>query len=191
VYQDQANFTSKYPDKEVFFTECSGTIGSDWWSDIKSNTDKITIGSLEYGSSSAMIWNLALDGSGGPKLPNADSCNGGCRGVVTINSDGTWTANQEFYALGQAAKAIVPKDPNGPYGKRIGVSVSGGQDWALRVGAYKTERTSSSDPARYSLVVLNWNDGSSDGAVNSTIEFNGKQAAYSFPVGVTTLSWYA
>ncbi|KAG6335099.1 hypothetical protein ID866_3988 [Astraeus odoratus] len=32
---DQAAFTSKYPNKEVYFTECSGTIGSDWWSDIK------------------------------------------------------------------------------------------------------------------------------------------------------------
>ncbi len=28
-------FHSAYPDKEIYFTECSGTQGSDWWSDIK------------------------------------------------------------------------------------------------------------------------------------------------------------
>lgn len=34
-YTDQAEFTSQYPDKEVLFTECTGTIGTDWWTDVK------------------------------------------------------------------------------------------------------------------------------------------------------------
>lgn len=34
-FEDQSEFTSQFPQKEVYFTECSGTIGSDWWSDIK------------------------------------------------------------------------------------------------------------------------------------------------------------
>lgn len=33
--QDQSDFSSQFPEKEIYFTECSGTIGSDWWSDIK------------------------------------------------------------------------------------------------------------------------------------------------------------
>lgn len=32
---DQDDFTSQFPNKEVYFTECTGEYGSDWWSDIK------------------------------------------------------------------------------------------------------------------------------------------------------------
>ena len=34
-YEDQQSFVNAFPNKEVYFTECSGTMGSDWWSDIK------------------------------------------------------------------------------------------------------------------------------------------------------------
>ncbi len=60
------------------------------------------------------------------------------------------------YSMAQASRAIIPKDPNGPWGKRIGVTVGGSLSWALVVGAYVTGRVSSSDWLRYSLVVLNW-----------------------------------
>lgn len=66
------------------------------------------------------------------------------------------TAVPIVYAMAQSAKAIVPKDVNGPFGQRIGVSVGGSLSWALRVGAYVTHRVSSSDWLRYSIVVLNW-----------------------------------
>ncbi|KAG1740170.1 glycoside hydrolase family 30 protein [Suillus paluster] len=186
---DQASFTSQYPNKEVYFTECSGAlINYDWWRDIKWHMDNLFIGSISYGSSSGLMWNLALDGNGQPSLPGSDSCSGdGCRGVVQINSDGTWSLNSEFYSMGQASKAILPRDVGGPWGQRIGVSVGGSLDWALVVGAYKTGRVSSSDWNRYSIVVLNWDDSAS----TTTIEFRGMQATYTFPVGVTTLWWYA
>ncbi|EIW76828.1 glycoside hydrolase family 30 protein [Coniophora puteana RWD-64-598 SS2] len=191
--EEQAYFTEKFPDKEVYFTECSGTFGSDWWSDIKDWMDNIMIGSVTYGASSGLMWNLALDPEGHPKLPDAASCGGpGCRGVVTVTNT-TWSVNQEFYSLAQAAKAIIPRDSNGPWGQRIGVNVTG---TGLTVGAYVTGRASSSDWNRYSLVVLNENDDSDNGgwnpqAVDATIEFRGTQATYTFPVGVTTLWWYA
>lgn len=35
TFTDQADFTSQFPSKEVYFTECTGEYGSDWWSDIK------------------------------------------------------------------------------------------------------------------------------------------------------------
>ncbi|KAH7909608.1 glycoside hydrolase family 30 protein [Hygrophoropsis aurantiaca] len=193
---EQASFTSKYPEKEVYMTECSGENGSDWWSDIKWYMDNLFIGSVSYGASSGLMWNLALDGNGNPKLPGTTSCGGpGCRGVVQINSDGSWSVNQEFYSMAQASKAIIPRDHGGPWGQRIGVSVGGSLDWALVVGAYVTGRVSSADWDRYSIVVLNWDDGASSGwnpqPVKATIEFRGKQATYTFPVGVTTLWWYA
>ncbi|KAI9463484.1 glycoside hydrolase family 30 protein [Boletus coccyginus] len=188
---EQASFTSKYPNKEVFLTECSGTIGSNWWTDIKWYMENLFIGSINYGSSTGLMWNLALDGTGAPQLPGSNSCGGGCRGVVQINNDGTWSVNQEFYAMAQASKAILPRDQGGPWGQRIGVSVGGSLDWALVVGAYVTGRVSSTDFNRYSIVVLNLDDSASTQPVKATIEFRGKQATYTFPVGVTTLWWYA
>ncbi|KZT50959.1 glycoside hydrolase family 30 protein [Calocera cornea HHB12733] len=193
----QMSFHNAEASKELYFTECSGTLYTDWWSDIKWNMDTLVIGSLSYFSRSAMFWNLALDGNGNPKLPGASSCNNpGCRGVVTVNDDGSYTLNQEYYALAHGSRAIVPKDPGGPFGQRIGVSVGGYLNYELQVGAYKTGRSTSenTDWNRYSLVVLNWQDGANGGSaspVQTTIKFRDQQATYSFPVGVTTLWWFA
>jgi len=192
---DQNTFHSAYPDKEIYQTECTGQIGTDWWSDLKWYMDNLFIGAITDNAGTAAMWNLALDSNGGPFLSGSDSCSTACRGVIQINSDGTWSPNQEFYAIAQASRAIVPKDSGGPFGQRIGVSVNGDLSWSLVAGAYKTGRTSSSDWPRYSLVVLNWDDSSSTTfnpvSVEATIEFQGKQATYTFPVGVTTLWWYA
>ncbi|GLB44591.1 putative glycosyl hydrolase 30 family protein [Lyophyllum shimeji] len=191
----QDTFHTKYPKKEIYMTECSGTFGSDWWSDIKWYMDNLFIGSVTHNAHAVLMWNIALDGSGNPKLPGTSSCGGpGCRPIAQVNSDGTYMVHQEFYAMAQASKAVLPRDVGGPWGKRIGVAVGGELNWALRVGAYVTGRVSSSDWLRYSLVVLNWDDsvgGWNPTPVQTTIEFRGKQAVYTFPVGVTTLWWYA
>ncbi|KAF5378899.1 hypothetical protein D9615_006856 [Tricholomella constricta] len=191
----QDTFHNAYPSKEIYFTECTGTIGSDWWSDIKWYMDNLWIGSIERNSRSGLMWNLALDGNGNPKFPGTNSCGNGCRPLVTVNSDGSYSFNQEFYSMAQASKAIIPKDAGGPYGQRIGVAVQGNLGWALRVSAFVTKRVSSSDWLRYSLVVLNWYDNASSSwnptPVRTTIAFRGAQATYTFPVGVTTLWWFA
>ena len=118
--------------------------------------------------------------------------------------------------MAQASKAIIPKDTGGPFGQRIGVTVEGSLDWTLVVGAYQTERMKSTDWNRYSLVVLNWNDNSTGTwnpqPVEATIAFRGQQvctryllsrttpvhadrvylqAKHTFPVGLTTLWWFA
>ncbi|KAK7441531.1 hypothetical protein VKT23_016522 [Stygiomarasmius scandens] len=98
--------------------------------------------------------------------------------------------------MAQASKAIIPKDPGGPFGTRIGVNVAGGKASTLVVGAYVTRRNNAADWLRYSIVVLNSNDGSAQGGwnpqpVKTAINFRGMQAIYTFPVGVTTLWWYA
>eukprot|EP00914_Ancora_sagittata_P010913 GHVO01021335.1.p1 GENE.GHVO01021335.1~~GHVO01021335.1.p1 ORF type:complete len:527 (-),score=31.84 GHVO01021335.1:146-1726(-) len=192
---EQLVFQQAFPNKEIYFTECSGTLGSDWWSDIKWYMDNIFVGAVQYGASAGLMWNIALDGNGQPMLPGTDSCGGGCRGIVQINSDGSWSVNQEFYSMAQASKAIIPKDVGGPFGQRIGVTVGGELNWALIVSAYVTGRVNPSDWPRYSIVVLNWDD-NDNGAwdptpVATTIEFRGMQARYTFPVGVTTLWWFA
>ncbi|KDQ20373.1 glycoside hydrolase family 30 protein [Botryobasidium botryosum FD-172 SS1] len=192
--EQQEDFHKAYPNKEVYFTECSGSYGSNWWGDIKWNMEKIFIGAVEHWARTGMLWNIALDGAGKPVLPGfgGGCANGlGCRGVVTI-SGSNYSLNQEWYTLAHANRATNPRDANGPFGQRIGVTVGGGSsmDWALKVTAFKTTRISSAEWNRYSLVVMNWADNPVK-SVTTTIAFRGKQATYTFKTGVTTLWWYA
>ncbi|KAL4251807.1 glycosyl hydrolase 30 family protein [Abortiporus biennis] len=194
-FDDQDTFHNAFPNKEIYFTECSGSMGSDWWSDIKWDMDNLYIGSILHNARAALEWNLVLDGNGQPELPGSNSCGSPpCRGVVTLSGT-SWTLNQEFYSMAQASKAVLPRDQNGPFGTRIGVSVGGSMSWGLVVNAFVTGRVNPSDWLRYSIVVLNWAD-TTNGAwdpqpIQTTIEFRGMQATYTFPVGVTTLWWYA
>jgi len=90
--------------------------------------------------------------------------------------------------MAQASRAITPKDPGGPWGQKIGANVTGTDNDYLRVTSFVTKRNNPSDWWRYSLVVMNWRD---TGDVATAITFRGRQASFSFPVGVTTLWWYA
>lgn len=93
-----------FPDKSVYFTECSG--GS-WSEDFGSNLawlmSKLTIGAARNWAETILLWNLALDPEGGP-------ANGGCadcRGVVTIDpGSGEAVKNVEYYALGHVSKFV-------------------------------------------------------------------------------------
>ncbi|KAH9849112.1 hypothetical protein C2E23DRAFT_400463 [Lenzites betulinus] len=161
VWQQDA-FHSAYLNKDILFTECSGVYGSDWWSNLKWYMDNIFIGSIEHNSRSGLPALTAV------RLP-----------VATVNRDGSWSMNQEFYAMAQSSKATIPRDAGGPSGKHIGVSVGRSQSWALRITAFVTGRSNANDWLRYSLVVLNWDDypnGSwNPTPVKTTIELRGQQ----------------
>ncbi|KAH9889777.1 glycoside hydrolase [Cubamyces lactineus] len=194
-FTQQDSFHNAFPSKEIYFTECTGEYGSDWWSDIKWYMENIFIGSVTHSSKNGLMWNLALDGNGNPKLPGTSSCGTPCRPVVQVNSDGSFMYHQEFYAMAQAGKAILPRDVNGPFGQRLHLTIGGARAQGLIATAFVTGRVNPSDWNRYSLVVLNWDD-SPNGSWNptpiqTTIEFRDMQATYTFPVGVTTLWWYA
>jgi len=95
-----------YPDKDAWFTECSGgewapkfgeTLG--WM------TSKLIIGASNHWSRGTLLWNLALDPRHGP---HKGGC-GNCRGVVTIDpATGAITRNVEYYVLGHASRFILP-----------------------------------------------------------------------------------
>ncbi|KAF7338040.1 Glycoside hydrolase [Mycena venus] len=190
-------FRSAYPAKEIHLTECSGVYNTDWWNDIKGYTNNLFVGGPEHFAKSSMMWNLALDGNGKPMLPGTKSCGGPnpCRGIVQINSNGTWSLNQEFWPIAHAGRAIAPR--GGAAAQRIAVTVGGTYYWALRVNAYATAGLSPTDKTRYSLVVLNWRDyANTNGSFQATdqpttINFRGVQATMTLPVGLTTLYWYA
>ena len=65
------------------------------------------IGSVEQYSSAGLMWNIALDGNGQPMYPGTDSCGGGCRGIATVNSDGSYSVNQECASLWTSLLKIV------------------------------------------------------------------------------------
>lgn len=93
-----------YPDKDVYFTECSGgewdpVDGLTWL------TRNLIINSTRGWAKGVLLWNLALDENHGPHL---GGCNN-CRGVVTIDStSGAVTRNAEYYALAHASRFVRP-----------------------------------------------------------------------------------
>jgi glucosylceramidase len=98
---------SQYPDKGIYFTECSGGYFSPGFSgNLAWNSENLIIGSPRNGAKTVLFWNLALDENHGPR-------NGGCqdcRGVITINSiNNLISKNVEYYALGHSSKFLLPK----------------------------------------------------------------------------------
>lgn len=104
-YEAQSTFQKFYPDKGIWFSECSGGgWATDWGSNLLWFAEHLFIGSMNYGSKAVMLWNLALDEEGGPK-------NGGCqncRGVVTIQKDGTYILNEESVILSHFSPFLRP-----------------------------------------------------------------------------------
>ena len=102
----QTRVHEAYPDKDAYFTECSG--GE--WDPVFGNSlrwmvRELIIGSTRGWARGIVLWNLALDEQHGP---HAGGC-GNCRGVVTIDSSsGTVTRNVEYYALAHASRFVRP-----------------------------------------------------------------------------------
>lgn len=102
----QDRVRAAHPDKDVFFTECSGGGWRPGWragfSDVMRN---LMIGSTRGWARGVLLWNLALDPAGGP---HKGGCNN-CRGVVTIDpKTGKVTRELEYYALGHLSRFVRP-----------------------------------------------------------------------------------
>ena len=100
----QTKVHDAYPEKDVYFTECSG---GEWESPSNDGltwlTRNVIIGSSRGWAKGVLFWNLALDENHGPHLGGC----GNCRGVVTINtSTGEVTRNPEYYALAHASRFV-------------------------------------------------------------------------------------
>lgn len=95
-----------YPDKGIWFTECSGgSWAPDFAGNLGWNAATLAIGATRNWARSVLLWNLALDPSGGP---HTGGCNG-CRGVLTIDPvSGAITRNVEWDVLALAGKAVQP-----------------------------------------------------------------------------------
>ncbi|MBN8485037.1 MAG: hypothetical protein J0L50_09680 [Sphingomonadales bacterium] len=101
-----AEVKAKHPDKDLFFTECSGgDWAPDWGGTLEWMTDNLVIATVRAGGRGVNLWNLALDENRGPHLGGC----GNCRGVVTVDSrTGAVTRNVEYYVLGQVSRFVQP-----------------------------------------------------------------------------------
>ncbi|WP_176470164.1 glycoside hydrolase family 30 protein [Terribacillus saccharophilus] len=104
--KDAAELQQLHPEKGIYFTECSGGAWSeDFGDNLSWLMDQVIIGTTRNWAKTVLLWNLALDETGGPT-------NGGCtncRGVVTIDSQtSSIKKNVEYYALGHISKFVQP-----------------------------------------------------------------------------------
>lgn len=95
-----------FPDVDIYFTEQSGiqNAGTTFQGEIDFFIKTIFMGTIRRGSKNILLWNLALDGNGGPQ-------NGGCqvcRGILTVDSNGNYDKNVDYYILGHFSKYVDP-----------------------------------------------------------------------------------
>jgi glucosylceramidase len=101
----QSQVKLAYPAKDIWFTECTGTVGSSFAGDLAWNAENLLIGATRNWARGVTLWNIALDQNSGPQ-------NGGCttcRGVVTVDdsvSPPVITRNVEYYVLGHLGKFL-------------------------------------------------------------------------------------
>jgi len=166
----QTQVRDAYPDKDVWFTECSGGGWSPDYAEVLGwMTEKLIIGASNHWSRGTLLWNLALDPMHGP---HKGGC-GDCRGVVTIDpATGTITRNVEYYVLGHASRFVLP----GAY--RVATTKRGDA----------VEAASFINPDGTRVAILYRQSG--DGPV--TIGLDGEQYSVAMPAGsVATLRWGA
>lgn len=157
-----------HPDKDVFFTECSGGGWRPGWAvAFREQMRDLVIGATRHWARGVLLWNLALDETGGPHLGGCTDC----RGVVTIDSrTGAVTRNPEYYALGHASRFVRAGG--------VRIASTGGEGDGLHHVAFQNP-----DGGRV-LIVLN------DGDRPRRIRIADPDAAYRLPAGAAaTLVW--
>ena len=98
---DMTAIHDAYPDTPLYMTECStGASG------IAGDATEQVLVSMANWASGAVLWNIALDTNGGPKM--GEGCVG-CTGLVTIDSSsGATSYTLNYYELAQFSKFVAP-----------------------------------------------------------------------------------
>ena len=63
----QSLVRAAHPDRDIYFTECTGLIGSDFAFDLRWMMRYLLIGATRHGARAVLLWNLALDEHGKPQ----------------------------------------------------------------------------------------------------------------------------
>lgn len=166
--RNQSSLHAAYPDKGIWFTECSG---GDWSpgfaGNLSWNLHNLGISNIRNWGNSLLLWNLALDEYSGPQNGGCEDC----RGVVTINqTTGEVSYNVEYYVLGHFSRVVDP-------------------------GAYRIDSTAYSEGQPENVAFIN-PDGSLALVVHATrpvtfaVIWQSKRLTYTLPAGaVVSLKW--
>jgi glucosylceramidase len=106
----QSALHDAYPDKGIWFSECSGSHGpadppAQFFRDtLVWHARNLAIGTTRNWAKSVVNWNIALDSTGGPHNGGCDTCTG----LVTLQPDGSVTTNAEYYTIGHLARFVKP-----------------------------------------------------------------------------------
>ncbi|HEV2637969.1 MAG TPA: glycoside hydrolase family 30 beta sandwich domain-containing protein [Actinocrinis sp.] len=170
----QSRLHDRFPDKDVYFTECSGSRGS-VDSDAKAFADtlrwhasNVVIGATRHWARTVVTWNLALDPSGGPHANGYTDFSG----LITIEDDDSFTLNAEYYALAHLSRFVRPG------ARRVESRTRTGGD--LMSVAFRDE------DGTIALLLHNTNDDTR----HAELRWNGRRAALTLPGGsLATLTW--
>jgi glucosylceramidase len=176
----QTELQRRFPDKGIWFTECSGSHGpadppAQVFSDtLRWHARNLVLGVTRNWGRTVVNWNLALDPSGGPHNGGCDTCTG----VVTVGPGNTVTENAEYHTLGHLARFVKPG------AKRIASTSFGTTGWNGQV----MDAAFMDRDGRIALVVHNENDDPRSFAVAQ----GGRSFEYTLPGGsLATFTWRA
>ncbi|PRY02310.1 ricin-type beta-trefoil lectin domain protein [Allonocardiopsis opalescens] len=167
----QSTVRDAHPSYDVFFTECSGTRSADpantFRDTLRWQTENLVIGATRNWARTVVLWNMALDPSGGPVIGSCTNCTG----VVTLdNAAGTVQYNAEYYVLGHASRFVDPG----------AVRIASSTAASLPNVAFRNPDGS------VAMIVLN----TSGGAQSFQVAEGGSSFGYTLPAGsVATLTW--
>ena len=160
-----------HPDKDIYFTECSGGAWVPGFDEgLKRDMKDLVIGSTRNWAKTVIKWNLALDASFGP---HNGGC-GNCYGFVTITpeTETGFAFNYDYFSIGHASKFVVP-------------------------GAYRVASTSFTYEGLESVAFKNPDDSkvlivanTSTSEKQFTVRWGDKHFAQSLPAGaIATFTW--
>ncbi|MDP9133545.1 MAG: discoidin domain-containing protein [Actinomycetota bacterium] len=176
----QTELHRAFPDKGIWFTECSGSHGPtdppvQVFSDtLRWHSRNLVLGVTRNWGKTVVNWNLALDPDGGPHNGGCDTCTG----VITVGPGMTVTENAEYFTLGHLARFVERGD------RRIASTSFGTTGWNGQIMdvAFRTRDGSTV------LVVHNENDDPRTFAVAQ----GGRSFEYTLPGGaLATFTWDA
>jgi len=167
----QNELHERFPEKEIWMTECSG---GDWQKgNLLEQQVRLIINSTRNWAQTVVLWNLALDQNHEPFLGGCTTC----RGIVTVNHAASPTQvipTVDYTALGHVSKFVKPG--------------------AHRIASNTFDQGSLEDVAFQNsdgsivLLVLN----SSGAALSFNIAWKSEYASYKLPAGgVATFVWQA
>ncbi|MEV6284535.1 glycoside hydrolase family 30 beta sandwich domain-containing protein [Kribbella sp. NPDC051770] len=175
---DQSKLQQAFPEKGIWFTECSGSHGPNdtppqiFRGTLTWHARTLMLGTTRNWARSVVNWNIALNADGGPHNGGCDTCTG----LVTRQADGTVSTDAEYYTIGHLSKFVKPG------ARRIGSTSYGTTGWngQLMSAAFRNPDGSTA------LLVHNENDEPRSFAV----AVGGKSFEYTLPGGsIATFVW--